>query len=102
MTAPRSGHETMEQIRERGIQLKIKAEEFGQQTRQMADEQLHRAQDSARSYLADAETTAQETLDQVEGELQQAQDQLQEIEGELEEAIDDAQDAAADRPSPSS
>ena len=79
----------MEQIRERGTQLKLKAEEFGQQTVNWAEEELERTQDSARSYMADLDTTVQETLEQVEDELKETEDQLQ-------QAIDDAQDAADD------
>lgn len=80
MTAPRSGEETVSEIRERGIQLKMRAEEFTAETRQRAVDQAHKLQESTLQHKEAAEEEAIRVVEQAQVRTQEMIDALEEAE----------------------
>ncbi|MEA3337560.1 MAG: YtxH domain-containing protein [Chloroflexota bacterium] len=80
MSTPRSGEETIELVRERGIQLKMRAEELGNQTLQMASEQFNKTQESIYSFETEVLERSWDVEEQTQTELQKAIDRMDEEE----------------------
>jgi gas vesicle protein len=81
--APQSGEETLEQIRERGIELKGRADEVSEAGRKRAEEltadarkRAEEAQERGRVVLEEQRSRLQQALDEGKGAAQKKRDEL--------------------------
>lgn len=104
LKTPRSGKETIDQVRGQGIRLKTRAQEFAGQTRQKATDQIGRVQEDAASQVKSMQQTGEAWVSDVkESAGSQAGDAQDIIEAQFAEVVDtagdvgeQAQDAAQD------
>ena len=98
MMAPRPGDETIGQIRERGMQLKMRAEEMGNQALQQASDQANRFQAGIQTGLEDLDARSQDVARQAEVQVQETLDQLEELEEAALDAGSDDESLLGDTP----